>query len=525
MSDTLPNFIKHLVTLGALDLDTAKTISKDALEHQTSIVDYIIENHLINALTLAQTLSQYFALPFTDLEEYESANISQDIISLQLMAQYQILPLKSNDKQLLLATANPTNSTAINAIKFHTGLDTKITIVEYDKLAQIIARLSGKQQLQNLEQNKSEDLQIIKLVEQFLNDAINQKASDIHFEPYEKIYRIRLRIDGILYPIADIAPNLAAPITSRLKVIANLNIAEHRLPQDGRFSLNLQSQPKRDCRISTCPTLYGEKIVIRILNSNYSALTIEQLGMEKSQTQIFLKHIHAPQGMILVTGPTGSGKTITLYTALNILNTAAKNISTIENPVEISLPGINQVEVNHKIGLDFATSLKAFLRQDPDIIMVGEIRDLETAQIAIRAAQTGHLVLSTLHTNSSVEALTRLINMGIAPFNLNSSINLIIAQRLLKTLCPYCKKPDPEKPCHYTTVGCNKCHNGYLRRCGVFELLPISKSIKQLIAQHADNNAIAEQAAKEAMLTLHAAAKLQLNRGITTQQEINRVLL
>jgi len=513
----IANFLQHLVTINVLDLKTAAQINDAAIIERIPIVTYLIKNNLLDATMLAQALAQYFNLPFTALEEYQEVSLPLATLNSHIITQYQILPLKQDSKNLLLAITDPTNTVAINAVKFHTALDLELTIVAYDKLSVLITQLLGAQQYGQLKKPNSEDIEIIKLVEQILSDAIIKNASDIHFEPYEKFYRIRFRIDGILYVITEIAPHLAARLNSRLKIIANLNIAERRLPQDGRFTLHLNQQ-KHDCRISTCPTLFGEKIVVRILNPSNLTLTLEQLNLTPPQETIFLNHIHVPQGMILVTGPTGSGKTVTLYTALSLLNALEKNISTVEDPVEISLPGINQVEVNHKIGLNFATTLRAFLRQDPDIIMVGEIRDLETAEIAIKAAQTGHLVLSTLHTNSAVEAITRLINMGVAPCNLATAVTLIIAQRLLRKLCPHCKTAEN------IATGCKHCERGYSGRRAIFELLPISKTLSRTIIQNSSAAVFTEQAQNEGMINLRALALTLVQQGITSLPEINRVI-
>lgn len=397
------------------------------------------------------------------------------------------------------------------------------------------------------------DSSVIKILNQIFDDAIYQKASDVHFEPYANNCRIRFRIDGILYEKTTIEISLAQRLGSRLKVMAHLDIAERRLPQDGRFTLEYKNIGptytsnthttinKRDCRISTCPTMFGEKIVIRILNSTHANLNIAQLGMNTKQQKIFLQHIRATQGMILVTGPTGSGKTVTLYTALNLLNTIDHNILTVEDPIEIDLPGINQVEVNHKIGLSFALALRTFLRQDPDIIMVGEIRDLETAQIAIKAAQTGHLVLATLHTNSAAASIIRLINMEVATYNLANSLNLLIAQRLIRTLCPHCKQTTklPENILKQQKInssynklifqanhaGCNKCKNGYAGRIGIFELLPISPQISSMILNKQSQTEIEQQAMQEGMLNLRTKAWYKVLNGITSISEINRVIL
>lgn len=372
-----------------------------------------------------------------------------------------------------------------------------------------------------------DDAAIIKFVDQVLSTAVNQGASDVHFEPQAKHLNLRLRIDGILYALTQISSELTARINARLKIIANLDIAEKRLPQDGRFMLNLNKYGKHDCRISTCPTMFGEKIVIRILNPTNIALDIDNLGLATAQKNILLEQIKKPQGMILVTGPTGSGKTVTLYTILNALNNTAKNISTIEDPIEITLPGINQVEVNHKIGLDFAAALRAFLRQDPDIIMVGEIRDLETANIAIKAAQTGHLVLATLHTNSALDTLNRLQNMGVETFNLASSINLIIAQRLVRKLCPECKQPQPkaaEITPIYAANGCTNCKSGFSGRCGIFEILPLSKNIAALLTLRHSAAEIEQQAMRDGFSNLQQSALNAVLQGTTSLAEIKRVI-
>lgn len=369
-------------------------------------------------------------------------------------------------------------------------------------------------------------------IDQFLDNAISKHASDIHFEPYNGYYRIRFRIDGLLYEIAKINLQLGQRCSVRLKIMANLDIAEKRLPQDGRFTLKLSNNRKYDCRLSTCPTLFGEKLVVRILNPINLSPTIEQLGFDEKELQLFHEYIKLPQGMILVTGPTGSGKTITLYTAISILNQITKNISTAEDPVEIDLDGINQVEINHKIGLDFATTLRAFLRQDPDVIMIGEIRDLETAEIAIKAAYTGHLVLATLHTNSAISSLSRLLNMGIPTFNLVTALKLVIAQRLIRKLCPHCKLPQTlgEIPNTYTanTEGCLQCNHGYLGRVAIFEMLPITSTIGEMLINCANNVGITEIKKNQHKLnfrTLRESAVNKVRLGITSLEEINRVIV
>jgi type IV pilus assembly protein PilB len=377
---------------------------------------------------------------------------------------------------------------------------------------------------------------MIKFIDQILLEAINKQASDVHFEPQKDFCRIRFRIDGLLYEATKIDGILGPRFSARLKIMANLDIAEKRLPQDGRFSFQLSTNKTQNCRLSTCPTIFGEKLVIRLLNFVDSIFDINYLGFTEQEQELFYKHIQMPQGLILVTGPTGSGKTITLYTALNILNQLTKNISTVEDPVEINLPGINQVEVNHKIGLSFTKVLRAFLRQDPDVIMIGEIRDLETAEIAIKAAHTGHLVLATLHTNSAIASITRLLNMGIPAFNLASAINLIIAQRLVRKLCVHCRQPKSlpktmliennfnEDSILYTAVGCENCNNGYKNRTAIFELLPITSIISNLIMQHCAEIEIEKQMNILKLTTLRSAALNKAKAGIVSLEEINRVI-
>lgn len=382
-----------------------------------------------------------------------------------------------------------------------------------------------------------EDVSIVNLIDKILNDAISQHASDIHCEPYEELYRIRFRIDGLLYQVTTTQISLGQRLSARLKIMANLDIAEKRLPQDGRFTIKLTNNQKQDCRLSTCPTMFGEKLVVRILNSINIPLDIKFLGLDEKEQQLFLKYIQMPQGLILVTGPTGSGKTITLYTALNILNQSTKNISTVEDPIEINLHGINQVEVNHKTGLSFSKALRALLRQDPNIIMIGEIRDLETAEIAIKAAHTGHLVLATLHTNSAASSLTRLLNMGIPAFNLATAVSLIIAQRLARKLCIYCRQEQilptrvlmennlEPNTTPYTPQGCEHCIQGYHGRTAIFEMLPIATSISALIMQHCNIMEIEKQMSMLNIPTLRTIALRKIQAGITSLEEINRIII
>ena len=501
-------FGKYLVENGILGEVVVREAQEKTQKIDLSLVSYLIESKLLSYAKIAEHTAKYFGLPEVRLETYDVKNAA--LIDKELIEKYQVLPVEKKDQLLYVAVTDPTKTQVLNEIKFYTNCSVRPLIAEYDRLNNLIASILYTHRYDDFH---SEDAHIIKLVDQILHEAIEKGASDIHFEPYENHYRIRFRIDGMLHEITNPDFSLANRLTARLKIMSRLDISERRLPQDGRFSI-----ATRDCRINTCPTLFGEKIVVRILNANNEVLKIDELGLLEQQEKLFSNAIKRPQGMILVTGPTGSGKTVSLYAALNELNSIDKNISTVEDPIEINLPGINQVQVNNKIGLDFVTTLRAFLRQDPDIIMVGEIRDLETADIAIKAAQTGHLVLSTLHTNSAAETITRLLNMGIAQFNINSSLSLIIAQRLARKLCPHCKHEN--KIAHnllleqgfladelddlviYTANGCKYCHKGYRGRIGIFEVMPIGKNI----------------------LGLREAALNKVRQGLTSLEEINRVI-
>lgn len=476
-------------------------------------------------------LSQKYGLPILDLSALDLKKLPHQLVSETLMEKHGVLPLSSRNNILFLAMSDPAYRTAIDEIKFHTGLTISIVLAEEKQLKKTVdetlthqdklGKLTTLALAQLSEQITIEEINkvpIVQLVQEILLDAMRKGASDIHFEPYEKEFRIRFRIDGLLYEILNISTKLNQQIIARIKIISNLDIAERRIPQDGRFQLTSISHDTIDFRVSTCPTMHGEKVVIRILDKNVGRIDIHKLGLEDQQIKVFKNSLTQPQGLILVTGPTGSGKTVTLYSALRELNKKEVNILTVEDPVEINLRGINQVMVNPKINLTFATALRAFLRQDPDIIMVGEIRDLETAEIAIKAAQTGHLVLSTLHTNSSAETITRLQNMGVASYDLAASVSLIIAQRLARKLCMDCKTQtcDP--------VGCEKCTNGYKGRVGIFEVLPISEMIKQLILKKSNSLQIEDQAVKEGMQTLNENGLLKVKNGITSMIEINRVI-
>lgn len=517
----------------------------------------------MNTTTLASSVKELklvrkFGLPLLDLNAFDLTQLPLNLISIELVRKHLILPLAQRDRCLFLGVANPTNKIALDEIKFHTGCVAHCVLVEEKKLTKVIAQILNAQEftrLENLTANlpkessgdtsslaitEAEDAPIVGYVQKILLEALKKGASDIHFEPYEKAYRIRFRIDGVLYENSKPALSLSNQITARIKILAQLDISEKRLPQDGRFKIVMANGQVADFRVSSCPTIFGEKVVIRILTAKTNLLNIDVLGFESRQREIFQSAIAEPQGLILVTGPTGSGKTLTLYSALNLLNTSKVNILTVEDPVEIYLPGINQVIINSKAGLDFATILRGFLRQDPDIIMIGEIRDFETADIALKAAQTGHLVLATLHTNSAADTLTRLLNMGVARYNLTSSISLIIAQRLARKLCEHCKYVQniPRetliqegfqvrelaefKP--YAAGTCDQCTAGYKGRIGIFELIPMTEKIKQLMLQDMDLLAISQQAKKESLLTLRESGLNKVKRGVTSLNEINRVI-
>jgi type IV pilus assembly protein PilB len=482
-----------------------------------------------------------FGIPLLDLNAFDVTYIPEKIVSETLIRRHQVLPLFKRGQQLYLAMTDPGNQSVLDEIKFHTGLMTYSIAVESAKLTKLIDLVLDQKDIvldalhsiagQDTENDEigreaeRDDAPIVSFVRHILLNAIKKGASDIHFEPYEQTYRVRYRQDGILYPIATPPLSLGGHIASRIKVMSQLDIAERRMPQDGRFKLTLTSRKKAvDFRISTCPTVNGEKIVMRILDSSIATVEIDTLGYESFQKDIFLSALQKPQGMILVTGPTGSGKTLSLYTALKILNKPEVNISTVEDPVEIHLEGINQVNINLKTGFTFATALKTFLRQDPDIIMVGEMRDFETADIGVKAAQTGHLVLSTLHTNSAAETITRLMHMGIAPYNIATSITLVIAQRLIRKLCPACKRPDDmSADGFYIPVGCEQCYQGYKGRTGIYELLPMTSTLSEAILQGASSLEINRLALQSGMQSLHSSALNKARAGITSLAEIHRV--
>lgn len=554
-----------LVLEQLLEKDKTLKYQQLASADNVTLLQYLVNNSILSAVNIASAIARNFGVPLLDLDCIEFDSIPSTLVSEKLIRRHHMIPLFHRGNHLYLATDDPSQQASLKEIQFHTGLHAHPVVVETDKLAQLIEHLLREKESQGLHDyvdesvdldgleisseeeehdiesaaSASEDAPVVKFVNKILLDAIKNSVSDIHFEPYEQTYRIRYRQDGVLTEVASPPVSLSGRITARIKVMSNLDISERRVPQDGRFKMKLSKSRAIDFRVSTCPTVGGEKVVMRILDPGSIKLGIEALGFSDIQKTHFLKSIERPQGMILVTGPTGSGKTVTLYTAMNILNTKERNISTAEDPVEIKVPGINQVNINPKAGLTFSGALRSFLRQDPDIIMVGEIRDLETAEIAVKAAQTGHLVLSTLHTNSAAETLTRLVNMGVPSFNIASSVSLIIAQRLARRLCEQCKtkrdditekgmielgfsEEEAKKPI-FKAVGCNQCNGGYRGRVGLFEVMPMSKAIGRLIMSGGNSLDILKQGQDEGMLTIFQSGLKKILEGVTTIEEVNRV--
>ncbi len=564
-ASTLSGLSLRLVKDKLLSQQDAERIQTEALNNKVSFVTQLVESKKLDGNTIARVASDAFGIPLFEIDSLDLENAPIKLLDEKIIRRHRVLPIFKRGSRLFIAIADPTNLQAIEEIKFHTGLGTEPILVEEPKLGNAIekclaandtsfAQLTADDNLDNLEliadqettdtsaatgEEGINDAPIVKFVNKVLVDAINRGASDIHIEPYEKTYRVRYRQDGILQEIMAPPLALANRISARLKILARLDIAERRVPQDGRIKMRVSKNRAIDFRVSTLPTLWGEKVVLRILDPTSATLGVEKLGFEPEQKQLFLEAIQRPQGMVLVTGPTGSGKTVTLYTALNILNTPENNISTAEDPVEINLQGINQVNVNEKAGLTFASALRAFLRQDPDIVMVGEIRDLETAEIAIKAAQTGHLVLSTLHTNDAPATLTRLVNMGVAPFNIASSVHLIVAQRLGRRLCPNCKKPlDLPKEALlragfsegeldgltiYGPVGCDACNGGYKGRVGIYQIMPVSEAIGEIIMRGGNQLDIERQALKEGILTMRQSGLKKVRDGVTSLEEVESV--
>jgi type IV pilus assembly protein PilB len=556
---SLSGVARVLVHAGKLNAKAAEALVKSAAERKASFVSTLITAGSVSAADLAHTLSSALALPILDLAAVDADRLPRNVIDSKLVNQYQVVVLGKRGNRLFIGGADPTDQEAVERIKFATQLSPEWVVVEYDKLAKLVAANganisdtieslaagdfdfdvtdeSAAEQESNEVASDVEDAPVVRFLQKMLIDAINARASDLHFEPYEYHYRVRFRVDGELREITQPPIAIKDKLASRIKVISRLDIAEKRVPQDGRMKLKFGNRAI-DFRVSTLPTLFGEKIVIRILDPSSAKLGIDALGYEKIEKERLMNAIQRPYGMVLVTGPTGSGKTVSLYTCLNILNQPGVNISTVEDPAEINLPGVNQVNVNEKAGTTFAVALKAFLRQDPDIIMVGEIRDLETADIAIKAAQTGHLVMSTLHTNDAPGTLTRLLNMGVAPFNIASSVLLVTAQRLARRLCDACKTTveyprealkragfgDADldgtwKP--YKAVGCSACSNGYKGRVGLYQVMPITEEMQRIILAEGSALDIQQEAVKNGVRDLRQAGLAKVRAGVTTLEEV-----
>jgi type IV pilus assembly protein PilB len=561
MSDVvLTGLAKQLVVAELLTEKAAQQAFQQARRDKISLISYLVQNRLVKALTLAEMSSEHFGLPFLDLNSLNKEEQPKGLVSEKLIRQHHALPLWKRGNKLYIGISDPANHHAVTDLQFSTGLAVEAILVEDDKLTDAIEKffdshsamgdlgdvdlslevVSGSEAKEtSLGQDDADDAPVVRFVNKMLLDAIRLGSSDLHFEPYEKIFRVRLRTDGILHEVAKPPIHLANRIAARLKVMASLDISERRKPQDGRVKLRISKTKAIDFRMNTLPTLWGEKIVMRLLDPTTAKIGIDALGYEPEQKELYLEALKQPQGMILVTGPTGSGKTVSLYTGLNILNTVDINISTAEDPVEINLEGVNQVNVNPRQGMDFSQALRAFLRQDPDVIMVGEIRDLETAEIAIKASQTGHMVLSTLHTNSAAETLTRLHHMGVAAFNIATAINLIIAQRLARKLCSHCKKEAdipretlikegfPEDKVGtfkiYTAVGCDQCNGGYKGRVGIYEVVKKTPALERIIMEEGNSLDISIQMRKDGFNDLRTSGLIKAMQGVTSLEEVNRV--
>jgi len=560
----LSGLARRLVMDGLLDEQEAIKIHETALKKRTHFVSYLVENKILNGRDIAWSGSQEFGVPLFDLTtmDMESAPIS--LVSEKLIHQHNALPLFKRGNRLFIAVSDPTNLSAIDEFKFHTGINTEAVLVEEGQLQKVIDTALDAMDttmselmdadLDNLDISSGEDdnkdgdvsetdiddTPVVRFVNKVLLDAINKGASDIHLEPYEKEFRVRFRSDGVLHEVSSPPRSLAMRIIARLKVMSRMNIAERRVPQDGRIRMQLSKNRAIDFRVNTLPTLYGEKVVLRILDGSAAQIGVDALGFEEEQKNLFIEAINKPYGMVLVTGPTGSGKTVSLYTGLNMLNSVDRNISTCEDPVEINVHGINQVNVNNKAGLDFSLALRAFLRQDPDIIMVGEIRDLETAEISVKAAQTGHLVLSTLHTNDAPQTLSRLANMGVPPYSIASAVHLIMAQRLARRLCTKCKKEHdiPRETLLksgfteeqmtdefkiYEAVGCDNCTAGYKGRVGIYQVMPVSEEMGRIIMEGGNALQLEEQSKAEGVADLRVSGLKKVADGITSMEELDRV--
>lgn len=562
MTNKFGSLSQQLIHAGVVSEAHMKTAQAEALQQQISLVSYLVDNKMANAYQVAKLLSQAFGDPLFDINVLDNDNIPKDLVDEKVVRKFNALPIFKRGQRLFVALSDPTRVDAIDAIAFNSQLSVETVVVEEDKLKKRIESVYADSMqsfdsfsdgdfnvdLEDTEEDNETKLNdgvdeapVVKFVNKMLVEAIRMGASDLHFEPYEKSYRVRFRVDGVMEKMANPPIQLASKIAARLKVMSQMDISERRIPQDGRIKLKLSKNKAIDFRVNSLPTLFGEKIVLRILDPSSAMLGIDALGYEPDQKEMFMEALNKPQGMLLITGPTGSGKTVSLYTGINILNTGLTNISTAEDPVEINLEGVNQVNVNPKVGLTFANALKSFLRQDPDIVMVGEIRDLETAEIAIKAAQTGHMVLSTLHTNSAPETLTRLRNMGVASFNIATSVNLVIAQRLARRLCKNCKAPidiprqsllelgftdadldDPDNVI-YEPVGCSECREGYKGRVGIYEVMKVSPDISRIIMEDGNAIDIKDAALKNGFRDLRRSGILKVLQGVTSIQEMMRV--
>ena len=562
MTNKFGSLSQQLIHAGVVSEAHMKTAQAEALQQQISLVSYLVDNKMANAYQVAKLLSQAFGDPLFDINVLDNDNIPKDLVDEKVVRKFNALPIFKRGQRLFVALSDPTRVDAIDAIAFNSQLSVETVVVEEDKLKKRIESVYADSMqsfdsfsdgdfnvdLEDTEEDNETKLNdgvdeapVVKFVNKMLVEAIRMGASDLHFEPYEKSYRVRFRVDGVMEKMANPPIQLASKIAARLKVMSQMDISERRIPQDGRIKLKISKNKAIDFRVNSLPTLFGEKIVLRILDPSSAMLGIDALGYEPDQKEMFMEALNKPQGMLLITGPTGSGKTVSLYTGINILNTGLTNISTAEDPVEINLEGVNQVNVNPKVGLTFANALKSFLRQDPDIVMVGEIRDLETAEIAIKAAQTGHMVLSTLHTNSAPETLTRLRNMGVASFNIATSVNLVIAQRLARRLCKNCKTPidiprqsllelgftdadldDPDNVI-YEPVGCSECREGYKGRVGIYEVMKVSPDISRIIMEDGNAIDIKDAALKNGFRDLRRSGILKVLQGVTSIQEMMRV--
>jgi len=563
----LSGLSRRLVKEGLLAEDAAVDAIAKAKKEKKGYIQYLVEQALVDGQTVATIASNEFGSPVFDLSCYEFSFFNKDLVKLELILKHQAVPLFKRGSRLYVAMCDPTNLHALDEIKFNTGLNVEAIVVEAVALQNLVQQVEKGEEgkvglgLDDLDDaglddldiqavnedgdsgevnvNQADETPVVRFINKVLVDAIRTGASDVHFEPYEKAYRVRFRTDGVLHEVARPPVQMGPRLSARLKVMSQMDISERRVPQDGRIKLKLSKTKSIDFRVNTLPTLWGEKLCLRILDADSAKMGIDMLGYEPDQKALYMEALKFPQGMILVTGPTGSGKTVSLYTGLNILNTAEVNISTAEDPVEINLEGINQVNVNPRVGLDFAAALKSFLRQDPDIIMVGEIRDLETANIAIKAAQTGHMVMSTLHTNSAPETITRMLNMGVPAFNLATSLNLIIAQRLGRRLCSACKEPaeypkemlidegflesDFETMTLFKPVGCQKCNKGYKGRVGIYEVVKNTPPIQRVIMEGGNSIDIADAARREGFNDLRRSGLVKAAQGVTSLEEINRV--